>query len=159
MRYGEPQLARRIIAAGETMNKSLILTICLILLTPLFARAATINAKGASGVCVAVLTSGVTTILDFNNLRSNVTIYCSTQMNCEAGPATGGAPATTPTTGAIGTGAGFPIAANTYLDIGPSRAISPGTVGSGATLNLETASRMDCIAATANGACCTWEQF
>jgi opacity protein-like surface antigen len=134
--------------------KQIWLTGLMSLLLASSASAATINAKGAAGVCVAVTTGSVVTVLDYSVNRTNATIYANQDMNCEPGLPTGGAPATAPTTGGIGTGKGFPIVKGTYVTIGPGRSVP---LGASVNLNLDPAARTDCIAATSNGYVCTWE--
>lgn len=113
-----------------------------------------INSQGSSGVCKTVTTGAAVTVLAANKNRTSVTIVADEQINCEQGDAFGTAPATTPTTGAIGTGAGFPILASTYVTINAD--IAPSETG--VALYSVPGDRLDCIAATTNGHVCTWEQ-
>ncbi len=114
-----------------------------------------INDKGSAGACQAVTTGSVVTILAGKTDRGTVTLYATVGLNIEAGDPFGNAPSVTPTTGAIGTGAGFPIPATTLVTISGDRDIP---AGQSAALSLAPGSRIDAIAQTANGNVCTWEQ-
>lgn len=137
------------------MTKRILLALLLVLGAKSAALALTINAKGSSGVAVAVTTASAVTVLDADPKRTSATLYADQQMNCMPGAATGGAPAIAPTTGAMGTGAGFPIPASTLVTISADRSVPLGNAGM--NLYLDPGARLDCIAASSNGHVATWE--
>lgn len=118
------------------------------------ANAAVVNSAGTAGVCVSVTSGAVVTVLAAKPLRPNVTIYTTQPLNCEPGSNNGGAPTVTPTTGAIGTGAGFPFVASQYISIGGGRSIPLTATGN---LFLDPGARLDCIAQSATASVCSWE--
>ena len=127
--------------------------------TPVQQGGVTVNGyPSGGGVCTAVTTGAViTSLVAANTRRTSLTLYATTQMNIEPGDTAGNAPTIAPTTGAIGTGVGFPIPATTMVTIQAGAIQAPQF--SGVALNLPPGDRIDAIAASSNGYVCAWEQF
>ena len=141
------------------MKKLLIALFSIALLAgPAFADGSgiSVNEKGSSGVCLAMDTSAAKTVVAGDpNRNGGVTLYSTVALNCWPGDPAGNAPATTPTTGAVGTGKGFPIAATQYIAILSGRAVAP-MIGN--SFSLPSGDRLDCISQTASGYVCSWSQ-
>lgn len=114
------------------------------------------NETGSSGVCVAVTTGAAVTVAHGDPYATGLSFYADQAMNCSWGDPADTAPTVTPTTGAVGTGAGFPIPATTIVNLGSGRALQ---YGSGSTLNLPPGDRVDCIAQATNGHVCTFRTY
>lgn len=142
----------------------LALAICLMLAAPAFPSANTtvpangllVNETGSSGVCVAVTTASAVTVAHGDPNATSLALYADQAMNCYPGTIADGAPATTPTTGAVGTGAGMPIPSGVWVTISPARTLVIGQSLGATALDLgPPGARYDCIAQSSNGHVCT----
>lgn len=120
-----------------------------------------VNETGTSGVCVSVTSGAAVTVAHGDPNATSTALYSTQAMNCSSGTTTDVAPTTTPTTGAIGTGAGWPLPATSWLTIAGARVLQYGQgVGGSTPLNLAApGDRIDCIAVSTTGNICSFRTY